>query len=209
MSTVTRGTEQRVVLNDVSWDTFLALSKEATGGRLAYDRGQLEITSPSYEHENVKGFIRRLVEVYTEELEIDISSAGSTTLSREDLDRGIEPDECYYVAGADQVRGKDNIDLPVDPPPDLAIEVDISRSSVNKLSICAAMGIPEVWRYDGSAVEINILRDDAVYERSTTSTVFPQFPFNELNRLLLERGVQSETQIARGFRQWIRENLQA
>ena len=209
MSTVTRGTEKRIILSDVSWGTFLALSKEARGGRLAYDQGQLEIMSPSFEHENIKGLIGRLVEVYTEELGVDMSSAGSTTLSREDLDRGIEPDECYYIAGAPQVRGKDSIDLPVDPPPDLAIEVDISKPSVDKLGICAAIGIREVWRYDGSAVSIQILQDDGRYEQSTVSAVLSRFPFGQLNRILEERGSHSETQIARSFRQWIRDNLLA
>ncbi len=209
MSTVTSGTEKRIVLNDVSWATFLALSREARGGRLTYDRGQLEIMSPSYEHENVKGLIGRLIEVFTEELRIDIATAGSTTLSRQDLDRGIEPDECYYVAGADQVRGKEDIDLSADPPPDLAIEVDISRSSVKKLDICAALGIPEVWRYDGTKVRIHTLREDGRYENSTSSSIFPQFPLAELARTLRQRGVASETQIAREFRQWIRDNLRA
>lgn len=207
MSTVTGSTDRRVVLDDVSWATFVALSKEARGGRLAYDRGRLEIMSPSYEHENVKGFIRRLVEVYTEELGIDISTAGSTTLSREDLARGIEPDECYYVASAKQVIGKEDIDLPVDPPPDLAIEVDISRSSVNKLAICGAIGITEVWRYVGSTIEIHVLGEEDEYAKATTSTVFPGFPFDELTRLLIERGSRSDTQVAREFRAWIREKL--
>ena len=209
MSTVTRGSEKRIVLNDVSWATFLALSKEASGGRLTYDRGRLEITSPSYEHENVKGLIGRLVEVYTEELGIDISTAGSTTLSREDLDRGIEPDECYYVAGAGRIRGQDDIDLKLDPPPDLAIEVDILRSSINKLAVCAAIGIAEVWRYDGSAVEVYVLQGDASYARSQARVAFEKFPLDELNRLLQHRGTHSETQIARNFRQWIRDRVTA
>jgi Uma2 family endonuclease len=207
MSTVTRGTEQRVLLNDVSWATFAALSKEARGGRLAYDQGRLEIMSPSFEHESIKGLIGRLVEVFTEEVDLDIASAGSTTLSREDLARAIESDECYYVAGAQQVRGKDHIDLPIDPPPDLVIEVDISRSSVDKLVICAAIGVPEVWRYDGTAVEVYTRREDGRYDKSEASVVLPQFPVDEMNRVLQNRGSRSETQIARDFRRWIGEHL--
>ena len=107
-------------------------------------------------------------------------------------------------SGAQQVRGKEDIDLPFDPPPDLAIEVDISKSSINKLSICAAMGISEVWRYHGSAVEVHVLGDDLRYARSQTSTVLPKFPLDELNRLLRERGSQSDMQIVRSFRQLLR-----
>jgi Uma2 family endonuclease len=207
MSIVTRGSDRRVVLSDVSWATFVALSKEARGGRLAYDRGQLEIMSPSFEHESIKRLIGRLIEVFTLELELDVASAGSTALSRQDLDRGIESDECYYVSEASRVRGKRDIDLPVDPPPDLAIEVDISRSAVNKLGICASIGIREVWRYDGVGVEVHVLQDDGQYASSNASMVLPQFPLAELDRLLQRRHEQSETQITREFQQWIRTNL--
>ena len=207
MSTVTRGTDRRVVLSDVSWTTFVALSKEARGGRLAYDRGRLEIMSPSFEHESIKGLIGRLIEIFSVELDVDMAPAGSTTLSREDLDRGIEPDECYFIDSAPRVRGKTDIKLPVDPPPDLAIEVDITRSSVNKLAICAALGIPEVWRYDGLAVKIYILQDDGHYEMSEVSKALPRFPIDQLARILRERGSRSATQIARDFQQWVRDNL--
>jgi Uma2 family endonuclease len=174
---------------------------------MAYDRGQLEIMAPSYERENVKCLIGRLVEVYTEELGVDLSSAGSTTLSREDLDRGIEPDECYYIAGAPRVRAKKDIDLPVDPPPDLAVDVDITGSSVDKLAICAALGIREVWRYDGAAVHVEVLQEGGRYKQSAASVVLPGFPFDQLSRLLAGRGARSETRIARDFRQWIRDHL--
>ena len=110
MSVVSSGNESRVVLHEVSWTTFQALSREATGGRLAYDRGTLEIMSPSYDHVSVKGLIGRLIEVFSEELDIDIAAAGSTTLGREDLDRGIESDESYYIKNATLVRGKSEID---------------------------------------------------------------------------------------------------
>jgi Uma2 family endonuclease len=207
MSTATRGTDQRVLLNDVSWARFVALSNEARGGRLAYDQGRLEIMSPSFEHESIKGLIGRLVEVFTEEFELDIASAGSTTLSRADLSRAIESDECYYVAGAPQVRGKDNIELPANPPPDLVIEVGISRSSIDKLVICAAIGVSEVWRYDGVAIEVYTLEDDGQYKKSAASVVLPQFPLDALKRGLQKRGSRSETQIVRGFRGWIRQHL--
>jgi len=204
MSIATCSAERRVLLRDVSWATFRALAAEAHGGRLAYDRGRLEIMSPSYEHENVKGFIRRLVEAYAEECEIDVATAGSTTLSREDLERGIESDECYYIANAPRVRGKSDIALPHDPAPDLAIEVDITRSSIDKLSICAALGIREVWLCDGLHVTMHVLRKDGKYRVVQASRVLPQFPVEELRRLLQERGLHSETALVRGFRRRVR-----
>ena len=200
------GSERRVVLHDVSWATFQALSRESTGGRLAYDRGTLEIMSPSREHESIKGLIGRLVEIYTEELNIDIASGGSTTLGREDLHRGIESDESYYIANAPTVRGKGEIELPIDPPPDLVIEVDISRSSVNKLEICRSLGIGEVWRYHDGRIEVHVLREHGNYETVETSRVLPRFPLAEVPRLLELRSEQSETQIARSFRAWVREH---
>jgi Uma2 family endonuclease len=207
MSAVLSRTERRVVLHDVSWATFEALSREARGGRLVYDRGRLEIMVPSFEHENVKGLVGRLVEVYAEELEIDLAAGGSTTLGREDLDRGIESDECYYIANAPRVRGKETLELPLDPPPDLAIEVDLSSSSSGKLEIYAALEVPEVWRYAADSVTIYRLHKDGQYRPSPTSSALPQFPIDELNRLLQSRGACSETQLARRFRTWIRTHL--
>ena len=204
MSIATCGAERRVLLRDVSWATFRALATESRGGRLAYDRGRLEIMSPSYEHENVKGFIGRLVEAYAEECEIDVATAGSTTLSREDLERGIESDECYYIANAPRIRGKSDIDLPQDPAPDLAIEIDITRSSIDKLSICAALGIREVWLSDGSRVTIYVLRKEGKYRAVQESQVLPQFPVEELQQLLQERGQRSETALVREFRGRVR-----
>ena len=142
MSISSSRAESRVLLYDVSWATFQSLAREARGGRLAYDRGRLEIMSPSFEHENVKGLLGRLIEVFAEELGIDLTNAGSTTLFRSDLDRGIEADECFYIAHATMMRGKGHIELPLDPPPDLAIEVDISSSSIDKLAIWPNWGSP-------------------------------------------------------------------
>jgi Uma2 family endonuclease len=206
MTSAEVGRENRVVLRDVSWKTFRALAREGRGGRLTFDRGQLEIMSPSFAHENTKKLIARLVEIFAEETGIDMTAAGSTTFGREDLSRGIESDECYYIANAALVQGKDEIELPFDPPPDLAIEVDITRSSMDKLSICAALGIPEVWRYRGGAIEIHVLQDSGEYKPSKISRVLPGFPMDEVNRLLEGRGASSDTQLARSFQSRMRED---
>ena len=171
---------------------------------MLYDEGYLEIMSPSYEHENVKGLIGRLVEAYTEDLNIDVATAGSTTLGREDLLKGVESDESYYIEHAARIRGQAEVTLPDDPPPDLVIEVDVPRSSSRKMGVFAALGVAEVWRFAGQEVAIFVLDGHGEYQRSDVSRVLPGFPLDEMNRLLLLRSEQSETEIVRTFRRLIR-----
>lgn len=172
---------------------------------MTYDRGVLEIMAPSRLHENVKRLIGRMVETFTEELNIDIESASSTTFKREDLDRGFESDESYYIQHAADVRGKDEIDMPEDPPPDLLIEVDISRSSLNKFDIYSALGVPEVWRYNGEQLRFYVLEAEG-YVETQDSSVLPPLSASQLSHFLSQRLEQSETALIRGFRQWVREN---
>jgi len=206
MSVVTHQAENRVVLRNVSWATFEALLAETDrrGTRFAYDQGVLEIMSPSREHERIKSLIGRMIEAMTEELDIPISSAGSTTLKNQLKERGIEPDECYYVANEERVRGRDDLDLEVDPPPDLAVEVDISPSSINKLGIYAALGVPEVWRCDGAEIRVYQLQADGEYARQSRSPSFPFLPLEQIVRFLAERNASDETTWIRRFRAWAR-----
>src|SRR3989304_8025833 len=126
MSVASQQSEQRVLLSGISWSTFESLVAESQnhGTRFTYDRGYLEMMSPAGEHERLKRLIGRMIEAATEELGIPISSASATTLKAEWEERGLEADESYYIANEPHVRGRDEIDLRVDPPPDLAIEVD-------------------------------------------------------------------------------------
>jgi Uma2 family endonuclease len=206
MSTVLSPPEQRVILDNIRWSTYLAILEDAENcrGRIAYDHGVLEIMSPSKAHEHIKRLIGRLIEAFTEELNIDIESASSTTFKREDLGRGFEPDECYYIAHAAMVRGKDDIDMTVDPPPDLIIEVDISRSSLNKFGIYRALAIPEVWRYEGETLRLYVLHNEG-YTEVPHSTVLPQLPIATLQSFLQQRSSLSETQLVRRFRTMVRE----
>ncbi|MGH8006933.1 MAG: Uma2 family endonuclease, partial [Candidatus Binatia bacterium] len=149
--------EQRVILHGVSWDTYerlLADFPESNAVHFAYDQGVLEIMAPSPEHGASTDILALLVNVLAEEWNIDVYGLGSTTFRRADLKRGFEPDTCFYVQNADRVRGKKQITLTKDPPPDLVIEVDITSSSLKKSPIYAAIGVPEIWRYDGHAVTI-------------------------------------------------------
>ncbi len=145
--------EQLTVLRSVSWSAYneLAAGTDRAGRLLTFDRGVLEIMSPSRAHELYKTMLGRMVEMVCLHHEIDLASAASTTFKRDDLQCGFEADESYYISHEAQVRNKTAIDLSIDPPPDLVIEVKQSRPAIDKLELLAAMGVPEVWRYKRSA----------------------------------------------------------
>jgi Uma2 family endonuclease len=202
-------TDRRFVLYDVGWQGYEAML-QIVGDRpirLTYDRGNLELMSPSPKHEKSKGLLGRLVETLTEELEIPCISAGSTTWRREDLDRGLEPDECFYLFDhAEQLADKEP-DLSVDPPPDLAVEIDITRSSLDRQGIYAALGVPEVWRFDGESLRVYRLKPDGAYEACGTSPAFPFFPLVEVARLLKEGATMDHSRWGRMVREWVRHEL--
>src|SRR5688572_20181416 len=164
-----------VLLRGINWGLYDALV-QAVGDqniRMTYDRGALEIMPPLPIHERWSNVIGRLLESLTVELNIPMEGLGRTTFRREDLERGLEPDECYYVEHAAHVRDKDTLDLTVDPPPDLVVEVDITSRSIPKLPIYAALGVPEVWRFDHQALTCLHLGPDGEYHPSPTSRAFP------------------------------------
>jgi Uma2 family endonuclease len=198
--------EHRVLLSGISWSTFESLAAESKshGTRFTYDRGYLEMMSPSREHERVKRLMGRMIEAMTEVLAIPVSSAGSTTLKAEWNERGLEADESYYIANEPRVRGRDEIDLHVDPPPDLAIEVDISSSSLDQLSIYADLGVPEVWLCDGTTLRVYQLQSDGKYLQQARSPSFPFLPLEEIERHLARRHESDETTWIRSFRAWVK-----
>ncbi|MBW4574570.1 MAG: Uma2 family endonuclease [Aphanothece sp. CMT-3BRIN-NPC111] len=200
----------RVLLRNISWQTYEALVKELEaqpGIRLTYDRGQLEVMTPLIPHESNKKLIGRLVEALTEELSIEIRSLGSLTCKREDLARGLEPDQCYYIQNEQVVRGMQEIDFSQDPLPDLAIEIDITSSSINRMEIYADLGVPEVWRYDGKSLKIYIL-ENKTYKECDASPTLPQLPPAEIVRFLELSKTMGETSWIRLFRQWVRSKIQ-
>ena len=206
MSIVAAQPETRVVIPNIAWEIFESLAaSDCAGTRFAYDKGLLEITSPSVEHEWFHRALGRMVEATTEELNIPILSAGSTTLKLPLKKRGLEPDECYYLAHELHMRGKRDLDLSIDPPPDLAIEVDISRSSINKLSIYAEVGVPEVWFYDGESLRVHQLQGDGAYIQRDASAAFPFLDLKEVERFMARFEQLGETAWIRSFRAWVKE----
>jgi Uma2 family endonuclease len=145
-----------LVLHGVTWVEYEQLLDDIAdrpGLRLTYDEGRLEIVSPSQEHEFFKQIISRLVQVLAETRGIAVETYGSATWRRRAFRKGTEPDDCFYVANAARIIGKQKLDLETDPPPDVAVEIDITSDSRSKFSIYAALGIPEIWRYDGKVVQ--------------------------------------------------------
>src|SRR5947209_478307 len=151
MSVVThRPSTDRIILNDVSWQTYESLLKDFENGsspRLAYDQGVLEIMSPHLEHESANRSIADIITIALEEMDIDFENAGSTTFKREALKRGFGPDSCFYIQNVDRIRNKKKLDMNVDPPADLLIEIDLTNDSLNKFPLYAALRVPQVWRY--------------------------------------------------------------
>lgn len=197
--------ERRFVLEGVSWayyeQTLAELGEQHV--RITYDRGRMEFMSPSPRHERVKKIIGRLVELYALEADIPILPLGSVTCRREDLARGLEPDECYYVQNS--LVDPDKMDLSVDPPPDLAIEVDITSGSIPRQPIYAALGVPEIWRFDGREIYPMLRQTSGTYRRSDSSLVFPQLPMAQLNHFLNLALTEDQHAAMKGFQDSARQ----
>jgi Uma2 family endonuclease len=200
---------ERIVLYDVGWRVY-ELLLEAVGERnirLTYDDGNLEIMTLSLSHENWKKRIARLIEMLSFELNVPILSVGAITCKREDLDKGLEPDESYYIQHEVQMRGKEEIDLESDPPPDLVVEIDISYRAIKREKIYAAMGVPEVWRFDGTRLHALQLAPNGQYQPTQVSLAFPSLQLGDVERFLKLYPTRDETSVIREFRDWVRANL--
>lgn len=177
-----------VVMRGVTWETYDSLLKdlEATGQRmyLTYDRGTLEIMAPSHFHERFKTLLASFIVAIRIGRRIRVASFGSATYRREDLERGLEPDECYYVQNESRVRGRSTIDLQTDPPPDLAIELDYTHHAVDRQSIYAALGVTEIWVCDGLRLVILHRKTSTQYQSAPASLAFPFLTAADLERFI-------------------------
>ena len=171
---------QRLVVYDVSWQKLEAILEELgdhRAARIAYSKGVLEIRMPSPEHEVDKELIGDMVKILLEELDIDCECFGSTTFKSQVIESGIEPDQCFYIQHHERMRGRRRVDLGVDPPPDLAIEVDVT--SKTQLDAYEALGVVELWRFENGRLQISVL-EAGQYQSSQTSPTFPNLPIVDL-----------------------------
>ncbi|MGD0220720.1 MAG: Uma2 family endonuclease [Terriglobia bacterium] len=201
--------EQRFVLRHVSWATYeglLADHADAVSPRFTYSEGMLEIMSPSSEHEELNEALATIADIVAEERQVEFKRLGSTTFRRRDLERGTEPDECFYIQNVERIRGKKEIDLSVDPPPDLVIEVEITSPAVPKLPVYARLGVPEIWLHDGRAPRILRLAADQ-YASSDRSGVFPCLTESVLSEFLEQSKTLSTLNWRRVVRTWARERI--
>lgn len=200
--------ENRVALRGISWLSYqqiLNALPDSRAARLTYDRGILEITMPLAIHEFSRCLIEVFIRILVMEMGMKLKTMGSTTMNREDLQRGAEPDCAYYIQNQPKVAGK-TIDFMQDPPPDLVVEVDITHTDIDKNKLYASMGIPEFWRFNGKELKIYALQT-ANYVECDRSPTFPWMQKEYLYNFL-EEAQQDEIAAEVKFRAFVKENLQ-
>ena len=201
--------ESRTVLYGIAWHTYVELRENPENDYLhmTYDRGTLEIMAPSAAHGRYGNIIAKAIDAWADELDIPIVCLGDMTCKREDIEKGFEPDKCFYVQNESQMWQKMEVDLMVDPPPDLAIEIEMTRSAIKKItSIYAAFGVPEVWRFDGSKLRVHEFVEGG-YRLRESSLAFPRFPLEKVEELACQVGLVRELTLIRGFRRWVRQTF--
>lgn len=195
-----------ILLNDISWneyELFLKDFEERAGWRLAYDRGRLEIMPPTPEHEEYSFSFHDFVRAFCEEFDINLEGRRSTTFRRKFLDKGVEPDECYYIQSAEKIAGKQ---LPAKdfPVPDIAVEIDVTTESLDKFPIYAALQVPEVWIYNGKTVAFYELEAEN-YHQISHSRALPLLSADKLAEFLQTSQTKGQTFALKSFRGWLRE----
>lgn len=201
---------QYLRLSGVDWQTYSRLLRafaERPAIRLTYDRGELEIMSPLLEHDDDGELLGDFVFTLTDELGLPLKRGGSTTLRRRLKQRGLEADKCFWIANAHVMAGRRRLDLRTDPPPDLAIEVDVTHSSLDRLSIYAALKVPEVWQLKRDTLTFHVLGEGGSYTTADRSLAFSQIaPADLVGFLQQARQAGDENAVIRQFRNWIRRH---
>ena len=200
---------QRVLLQDVSWEEFEAILQELgdrRSSRIAYFDGMLEIMTPLPEHEYFKETIGDAIKDIAETLELDYESYGSTTWRQRAKQTGLEADNCFYFQNEAIVRGRVDINLAQDPPPDLALEIDVTSKSLERFPIYARLGIPELWCYDAGKLTIYHLQNGQ-YVEVEQSTIFPKLDVRALPQLIEQNRSAGRLSLRRSVRAWVREQV--
>ncbi len=199
--------DSHVWLSDVPWEDYVRLRDipASRNVRMTYDEGSLELMSPSKLHERIAELLGRLIAAWTEERAIPVHGCGTTTFRREDRQKGLEPDKCYYIQHLAEVRDREQLDLTMDPPPDLVIEVDVTSPSRRRFPIYARLGVPEVWLWQDGRLRFFLLNETGRYAVADDSAGLPGFPQWIAEQLVAQRLEKDDTALVREFREAIRE----
>lgn len=197
-----------LLVREAQWEEYEQVLEDLVPKSLArvfYDKGRMWIVPPLPDHERPKVVVNRLVGALSEELKIPVISFGSSTLKREKVAKGAEPDDSFYIRNAGQFLNKTQIDLNTDPPPDIVVEIDHTNASLDKFPIYAGLNVPEIWRVVGSKVQIFVLAAD-LYEEFEASSILPGLTAQALSTFLEQGLKQGEWIAAPAFREWLRQN---
>jgi Uma2 family endonuclease len=208
--------EQKILLQNVSWQQYEQLLAEVgprRTSRFTYDRGRLELMTPLEEHERYHKLIESMILVVADEQRLSIEGYKVPILKRHDLQIGTEPDTAYYLQNAAQMQGKQTVDLDRDPPPNLILEVELSKGTLNKAEIYAALGIREVWRYVSKPGEnflkgqffIHAWEGDRYVEQSQ-SLAFPQLSVSKILQFIDQSDAIGLMSALRSLREWLQES---
>ena len=201
-----------LLARDVSWEDYEQLLEELSDRpavRVTYDQGRLEIMSPRPEHEKYKRFIEKIIDALADDLDLNVEPLGSATWRKKQDAKGAEADTCYYVANADRIIGKRDIDLSVDPPPDMVVEIDVTNESLSKFPIYSALRVPEIWRYDVRHNQIHMyeLRGNK-YAEVPASRSFPLLTAKALADFIEQSKTKGQKAAMAAFRLWLKKRKQ-
>ncbi len=189
----------------VTWDEYEELLEqvgEASGLRISYNDGTLKVMSLSPTHEKYARFIEGLIGAIRLRLHINIVSFGSATMRKRRDSKGNEPDACFYVQTAAAIGHRIELDFTVDPPPGVVVEVDIHHDSTDDYPIYAALGVPEIWRYDGGEATILHLQGNE-YVEAETSLALPMITSAILTEYLMRLRQEGEFAAIVAFDEWL------
>lgn len=198
---------QKLILQGIGWDFYEEILKEfedSNALHFAYDDGFLEVEVPTRKHEKPNRILTRLVETICQELGINVDDTGQTTLRKKSKAKGVEPDTGFYIQNESKIRGKMEIDLRKDPPPDLVIEVDVTSPSLDKMPIYAALSVPEVWLYKGERVEFYKLEANE-YQKIENSLALPVLSSAKTNEFLQSGLSESSSKWFQAVKDWVKE----
>src|SRR6266446_9188813 len=196
-----------LIQHGVGWNDYEELLRavgDAPGQHISFDDGTLQIMTLSFKHEKYVRLIERIVDRLSARLRVKVLSYGSATMKKEREQKGAEPDACFYVQSADLVGKKDDLDLNVDPPPDIVVEIDLHHESLSKSPIYAGLGVPEFWRYDGTSLIIYLLREKH-YVASDASASLPLLNGAVLTDFLARIPNEDQYEILLAFEEWLED----